>query len=325
MNQGTLHTNGIDLHYVEQGTGPLVLFCHGFPESWYSWRHQLTALAAAGYRAVALDMRGYGQSSKPEAIEAYTVSHLVGDVVGAVAALGSEQAVVVGHDWGGPVAWYAALLRPDLFRAVAVLSVPYTPPTPLPAGMRLTDIMAANAGERHYYRLYFQPPGVAEADLEQDVRRTMLGLFYSLSGDIIADGRLEQGWDGYFPKGKTVAAQLVIPQRLPAWLTAADLQFYVDTFTQSGFRGGLNWYRNIDRLPGILAPFVGASLRQPALYLYGEYDVIAGNTPAALAALASSVPNLKAMIKVQGAGHWLQQEQPELVNAALIKFLDSLI
>jgi len=178
MKHDNLKANGIRIHYVEQGEGPLVIFCHGFPESWYSWRHQISAVSQAGYRAVALDMRGYGQTSKPEAIEVYSLSHLVGDVVGAVAALGSEQAVVVGHDWGGLVAWSAALMRPDVFRAVAVLSVPYTPPTPLPPGMHLTDIMAANAGERNYYRLYFQKPGVAEADLDEDIRRSMLGLFY---------------------------------------------------------------------------------------------------------------------------------------------------
>lgn len=324
MKHDTMNANGIDIHYVEQGEGPLVIFCHGFPESWYSWRHQIAAISQAGYRAVAVDMRGYGQTSKPGAIEAYSLSHLVGDVVGAVAALGSEKAVVIGHDWGGAVAWYSALMRPDVFRAVAVLSVPYNPPTPLPDGINLIDIIAANAGARNYYQLYFQEPGVAEAELEEDIHRSMLGFFYSFSGDIIADGIHEQGWDGHFPKGQSFSSQLVVPETLPRWLTEQDLQFYVNEFADSGFRGGLNWYRNIYRIPGILAPFVGATINQPSLYLYGEYDLIAGNTPEALDALGNRLPNLKDVIKIEGAGHWLQQEKPDQVNAALIEFLDSL-
>jgi pimeloyl-ACP methyl ester carboxylesterase len=324
MRHNTKSVNGIDFHYVEQGQGPLVIFCHGFPESWYSWRHQVSAISAAGYRAVALDMRGYGQSGKPEAIEEYTLSHLVGDVVGMVTALGSEQAIIVGHDWGAPVAWYSALMRPDIFTAVAVLSVPYNPPTILPAGVDLNDVMAANAGDRNYYRLYFQEPGIAEADLEEDIRRTLLGFFYTLSGDIVADGVHHQGWDGYYPRGQSLSSQLVIPKSLPAWLTEQDLQFYVDEFTGSGFFGGINWYRNIKRIPGILAPFAGAKIHQPALYLYGEHDLVCGNTPETVDALDEILPNLKNVIKIPGAGHWLQQERAEEVNSALIEFLDNL-
>ena len=219
MKHGDIDANGISIHYVEEGQGPLVIFCHGFPESWYSWRHQLPAVAEAGYRAVALDMRGYGGTSKPEAVSAYTISHLVGDVVGAVSALGEEQAVVVGHDWGGPVAWYSALMRPDVFRAVAALSVPFNPPLGLPDGVSLNDIMAMNAGERDYYRLYFQEPGVAEADLEADVRHSVLGFLYSISGDIVKDGVHTEGWDGHFPKGESLSQQLVTPSQLPAWLS----------------------------------------------------------------------------------------------------------
>ena len=324
MNHGKLNANGIHIHYVEQGEGPLVIFCHGFPESWYSWRHQIAAISGAGYRVVALDMRGYGQTSQPAAIEAYSLSYLVGDVVGAVAALGSEQAVIIGHDWGGPVAWYSALMRPDIFRAVAVLSVPYDPPSPLPDGLNLNDLMATQAGERDYYRLYFQEPGIAEADLEEDIYRTMLGFFYTVSGDIIKDGIHKQGWNGHFPKGQSLSAQLVIPKSLPPWLTEQDIQFYANEFADSGFRGGINWYRNIFRIPGILAPFVGAKINQPSLYLYGEYDLIAGNKPETVDALSNRLPNLKDVIKILGAGHWLQQEKPDQVSAALIKFLDGL-
>ena len=165
----SLQANGIDISYVEKGAGPLVLFCHGFPESWYSWRHQISALASAGYRAVALDMRGYGNTSSPSNVEAYSITNLVGDAVQAVFALGEKNAVIVGHDWGAPVAWYSALIRPDVFRAVISLSVPYTPPTVLPDGLDLNEVMKMSAGDKEYYRLYFQEPGVAEADLEADV------------------------------------------------------------------------------------------------------------------------------------------------------------
>lgn len=321
---GDLEANGISIHYVEEGKGPLVIFCHGFPESWYSWRHQLPAVAAAGFRAVALDMRGYGQTSKPDAIEDYGISNLVGDVVAAVGALGEEQAVVVGHDWGGPVAWYAALLRPDIFRAVSVLSVPFGGVPVLPAGVRIGDLMRAAARERNYYRLYFQEPGVAEADLEADLRHSVLGFLYSISGDIVADGVHSEGWDGHFPGDENLSSQLVVPDELPRWLTEEDVQFYVDEIGRDGFRGGINWYRNIDRMPGILAPFAGATIEQPSLYLYGEYDMIAGNRPEAVAALPGLLPDLRGVVKMDGAGHWLQQERPDEVNEALVGFLRSL-
>lgn len=322
---GIISANGIEIHYVEQGTGPLVLMCHGFPESWYSWRHQLPALARAGYRAVALDMRGYGGTSKPEAIGAYSVSHLIGDVVGAVAALGEKQAVVMGHDWGAPVAWYAALMRPDVFRAAAVLSVPYSPPRAVPAEYTLTQLMRANAGEeREYYRVYFQQPGVAEAELEADVRRTMLALLYGASGDIVKDHGTRAIRDGHFPRGQGFLDSFVRPTQLPAWLSADDLAFFVKELSASGFRGGLNWYRNLDALTGILSPFIGRTLEQPTLYLYGEYDLLAGNTPQALERMQSALPNLKKCVKLEGAGHWLQQERPQEVNAELLAFLSGL-
>jgi len=324
IEQGTIAANGIQIHYAAQGKGPLVLMCHGFPESWYSWRHQLPALADAGYRAVALDMRGYGGTSKPQAIGAYNLSQLIADAVGAVSALGAEQAVVVGHDWGAPVAWYSALMRPDVMRAVAVLSVPYLPPFALPEGVTLGQIMASGAGDRQYYRVYFQEPGVAEAELEEDVRRTVLALLYSASGDIIRDGLIGQGPDGHFPKGTRFIDNMVVPKRLPPWLTDADVDFYAKELGASGFRGGLNWYRNIDAIPTVLAPFVGARLKQPALYLYGEHDLIAGNTPDALAQMEAALPDLRGVVRCEGAGHWLQQERPEEVNRALVTFLRSL-
>jgi pimeloyl-ACP methyl ester carboxylesterase len=320
-----VEANGIAVHTVSVGEGPLVVFCHGFPESWYSWRHQLPAIAEAGFRAMALDMRGYGGTSAPAAIEAYSISHVVADVVGVVAAAGAEQAVVVGHDWGAAVAWYSALMRPDVFRAVAALSVPYIPPIPaLPQDVTMNDVMRQTAGEREYYRLFFQEPGVAEADLEADVDRSVRGILYTVSGDIVADGVHKSGWDGYFPKGQSFVDQLAQPDVLPPWLTEDDLAFYVSEFSRTGFRGGLNWYRNIKALPTILGPFAGAVINQPALYLAGECDLIAGNTPKALADLPAHVPGLRNMKVFPGAGHWLQQERAPEVNQQLVAFLKSL-
>jgi pimeloyl-ACP methyl ester carboxylesterase len=320
-----IEVNGIAVHTVSLSDGPLVVFCHGFPESWYSWRHQLPVVAEAGFRATALDMRGYGGTSAPAAIDAYSMSHVVADVVGVVAATGAEQAVVVGHDWGAIAAWYSALMRPDVFRAVVAMSVPYIPPIPaLPEGVTMNDVMQHAAGGRNYYRLFFQEPGVAEADLEADVDHFVRAFLYTLSGDIVADGVHENSWDGYFPKGQGLVEQLVRPDVLPSWLTEDDLAFYVSEFSRTGFRGGLNWYRNIRALPTILGPFAGAVINQPALYLAGECDLIAGNTPQALADLPAHVPGLRDMKVFPGAGHWLQQERAREVNQELVAFLTSL-
>jgi pimeloyl-ACP methyl ester carboxylesterase len=316
--------NGISIHSVSVGEGPLVVFCHGFPESWYSWRHQLPVVAAAGFRAVALDMRGYGGTTAPEATGAYTLSHMVGDVVGVVGALGESQAVVVGHDWGAPIAWYSALMRPDVFRAVVGMSVPYVAPAVLPPGVTITGRMRKTAGpDRQYYRLYFQEPGVAEADLEADIERTVRGFLYSISGDVVTDGVFDRGWDGYFPVGQDFLQQLVVPEVLPPWLSEEDVKVYASELTRSGFHGGLSWYRNYDSQPAILGPFVGTTITAPAMYISGENDLIAANPPA-LQKFPSSLPGLRGVHVLPDAGHWIQQERPEQVNDALVAFLLSL-
>jgi pimeloyl-ACP methyl ester carboxylesterase len=316
--------NGISIHTVSVGEGPLVVFCHGFPESWYSWRHQLPVVAAAGFRAVALDMRGYGRTTAPEATGAYTLSHMIGDVVGVVAALGERQAVVVGHDWGAPVAWYSALMRPDVFRAVVGMSVPYVAPTILPAGVTITGRMRETAGaDRQYYRLYFQEPGVAEANLEADIDRTVRGFLYSISGDVVTDGVFDRGWDGYFPIGQDFMQQLVVPETLPAWLTEDDVKVYVADLTRSGFHGGLSWYRNYHTQPAILGPFVGTTITAPSMYISGDNDLIAANPPA-LEKFPTSLPGLRGVHVLPDAGHWIQQERPEQVTDALVAFLLSL-
>src|SRR5437868_6895780 len=233
----TIETNGIRMHIAEQGEGPLVVLCHGFPESWYSWRYQLKALAAAGFHAVAPDMRGYGGTDRPEAIDQYTLLHLVGDIIGLVDALGAEPALVVGHDWGAPVAWHAALLRPDRFRGVVGLSVPYRPR----GGIRPTSAMP-QTDDAMFYQLYFQEPGVAEAEFERDPRATLHSLLYWGSGDAPRGGSGRPlgmvPKDGGFLDGRPSPA-------MPPWLSEADLDFYAAEFARTGFRGGLNWYRNI--------------------------------------------------------------------------------
>ena len=330
LEHGNLEANGINIHYVSQGEGPLVVLCHGFPESWYSWRHQLPALADAGYRAVALSMRGYGLTDAPQDVNRYSIHHLIGDVVGVINALApdgpGDGAVVVGHDWGAPVAWYSALVRPDLVRAVAGLSVPYGPPIGgLPDGINVNDVMAAEAGpDRHYYRLYFQEPGMAEAELETDVRRAVLGFLYLISGDALANGDITESFDGHFPADQTLMDQMIVPATLPTWLTDTDVDFYVDEITRTGFRGGLNWYRNIYRIPGALAPWVGATINQPSFYMAGSTDLIAGNTPDAVAGMQAALPDLRHCELIEGAGHWLQQERPDKVNQALLTFLGGL-
>ena len=317
MNHRIINTNGLNMHLAEQGQGPLVILCHGFPELWYSWRHQLPALAAAGYHVVAPDQRGYGQTDRPDAIEAYHLLQLTGDIVGLVQALGEERAIIVGHDWGAPVAWSCALLRPDLFHAIGLLSVPYRPR----ADIRPTETMKLIAGEQQFYQQYFQEPGKAEAEFEADVRTSMLKFLYALSGDPPP----EQRWRFVFGKDQKCLDSAAVPETLPAWLTAQDLDVFTKEFERTGFRGGLNWYRNIDR-SWELTPFLqGAKLRQPSLFVAGEEDVVITMARQAFDNREDAMPNLKKKVLLPGAGHWIQQERPAEVNKLLIEFLAGLV
>jgi pimeloyl-ACP methyl ester carboxylesterase len=308
--------NGIHLHIAEQGQGPLVVLCHGFPESWYSWRHQLTALAAAGFHAVAPDMRGYGQSDRPQAIDQYTLLHLVGDMVGLLDALGVEQAVIAGHDWGAPVAWHAALLRPDRFRAVIGLSVPFRPRGPVAP----TSVMPRRE-DAIFYQLYFQQPGEAEAELERDVRQTFVKMLGNVPPGVPAGGPV-----GMVPRGGGFLTRIPSPTALPAWLSEADIDFYVGQFERTGFRGGLNWYRNIDRNWELLAPFAGAKVTVPALYMAGDRDLVVAfrGMDQVITNLANDVVKLRNKIMLPGCGHWTQQERAADVSAAMIDFLREL-
>ena len=311
---------GLRMHAAVAGPpdGAAVLLCHGFPESWYSWRHQLQALADAGYRVIAPDQRGYGQTDAPQEVEAYTQVHLVGDLVGLLDGLGIEAATVVGHDWGGPVAWNAALLRPDIFHAVVGLSVPFGPR--VPGAMRPTETMRSAMGDGFLYILYFQEVGQAEAELDADIRGTIRRILYSLSGDIPpSDFRF------FDPSARCFKDLMREPETLPDWLTEEDLDVFTAEFERKGtFRHGLNWYRNIDQSWELLAPFANAKVRQPALFIGAERDAIFGQTAESVAATKEWVPQLREPVWVPDSGHWIQQEEPEIVNRALLDFLASL-
>ncbi|MGE3587168.1 MAG: alpha/beta fold hydrolase [Ilumatobacteraceae bacterium] len=308
--------NGVRIHCVEAGTGPLVLLVHGFPESWYSYRHQLDALAAAGYRAVAIDVRGYGRSSKPTPIEAYRMLMHVRDNVELVHALGESQAVVVGHDWGAPIAWNSALLRPDVFRAVAGLSVPYS----APGERRPSHVFRAMGGDEEFYIEYFQQPGRAEAEIEADVRRWLLGFYFSASGDAPPRGSLT-GTMASVPHGHQLIERFSYPDEMPAWLTADDLDVYVGEFERSGFTGGLNRYRNVDRDWEDLSAFRGRPIEVPALFIGGDRDgpTIWGAT--SIDRFPETLPRLTKSVVLPGCGHWTQQERADDVNALLVEFL----
>jgi len=318
-----VETNRIRVHIAESGAGPPVILCHGFPESWYSWRHQLRALADAGFRAIAPDMRGYGQTDRPEKTDEYTLLHLTGDMIGLLDVLGEETAVIAGHDWGAPVAWHAALLRPDRFRGVIGLSVPFIPRPPL----RPTSLLPETE-DAVFYQLYFQSPGAAEAELENDVRVSIRSLLFSASGDaprqehdVTAGGEV-----GMVPRRGGLLSRLLNPASLPAWLTENDVDFYVNEFARTGFGGGLNWYRNIDRNWELLAPMAGAKVNVPALYIAGDRDLVLAfrGMDQIIANLAKSVPQLRGTRILPGCGHWTQQERAGEVNEAMIDFLRQL-
>ena len=305
--------NGIRMHIAEQGSGPLVILCHGWPELWYSWRHQLPALADAGYHVVAPDMRGFGATDAPADTGEYTILHTVGDIVNLVAALGEQQAYIVGHDWGAPVAWHAAMMRPDLFPAVVGMSVPHRGRAP-DAPLR----MLRKSGYENYYWIYFQTPGVAEAEFERDVPTTMRKLLYGVSGDV----KVDREDPLMVPAGKGFLDRMAVPDQLPDWLREKDIERMASEYQRTGFRGGLNLYRNIDRNWELTAAWQDAKIRQPALFIAGTRDpVIAGKRgAAAVAQMSLTVPNVQSVL-LEGAGHWIQQERPAEVNQAVIEFL----
>lgn len=303
----------IQLHYVEQGQGPLVLLCHGFPESWYSWRHQIPAIAAAGYRVVAPDLRGYGRTGGPQQVDAYAIRELTSDLTGLLDVLQEKQCVLVGHDFGAVLTWNAALLAPQRFHALATLSVPYNQrgSTPPVAGLRRA------VGGRFNYIVYFQQAGVAEAELNPNISAFLRAFYYSASAEGVAE--LTRRVAHTNPAG--LMDTLIDPKRPPTWMSPREFDFYVAEFTRNGLTGPLNWYRNLDVNWSQMEKFAGATIVQPTLFIAGAEDPVLRSTRANFDRLASTVPKLAKTVLIPNCGHWVQQEQPETVNRELIAFL----
>lgn len=314
-NLRNIKAGELTFRIAEMGEGPLVLLLHGFPESWYSWRHQLPYLAERGFHAVAPDMRGYGGTDKPPNVADYDQVALAGDVANLIKALGQGSATVIGHDWGAPVAWMSALLHPQLVSAVGALSVPFRPrgsAQPLPALKKVH-------GDRFFYQLYFQTPGVAESELEGDVRGFLRKFIYLASGDSppqpIMLGKT---------KGDKLCTGLIDPESLPDWLSESDLDYYSGEFSTNGFRGPLNWYRNLDRTWSLTEHLSGATIAQPAMFIAGEEDIVIKFWPNALETMKANVDDLRMLKLLPGCGHWTQQERAEDVNQAIGEFLAGL-
>ena len=318
-----VEANGLRMRVAEQGEGPAVLLCHGFPETARSWRHQIAALAAAGYRVVAPDLRGFGGTDGPADAGKYTILHLVVDLVALLDALGIDRAVVVGNDWGATLAWHAAMLRPDRFRAVAALGVPMMGQPPRPP----TELFPRTA-DALFYTLYFQEPGVAEAELERDVRTSLLKILHAASGDAgpRAPGDATPNPFGMVSRDAGLLAPLPLPPAPPAWLPAGELDALVADFEASGFGGGLHYYRNLDRNWELAAAFRGMRVEVPALYIAGERDpgLAMPGMREIVAAMPTLVPALAGAHILEGGGHWIQQEKPAEANALLIAFLRGL-
>jgi pimeloyl-ACP methyl ester carboxylesterase len=303
----------VKLRVALQGSGPLVVFVHGFPESWYSWRHQLGPIAEAGYTACAIDVRGYGGSDKPLPVEAYTLEAITGDVAELVEALSpNEPAVVVGHDWGAPIAWTTALVHARNVRAVAGLSVPFVG-VPTRSLRELIDAMYTSKG-RFFYQHYFADEGVAEKEFEADIARSLRRIYYAWSGEADAWPTDKRVGDNFFHR-------LADPIDGPSWLTEADLKYYTGEFERSGFRGPLNRYRNHDRDFAFLSQFTGKRIEQPALFIGGERDLVLSMFGRSLPMMQAALPDLRGMDLLPGCGHWTQLERPQDVNSRLIAWL----
>jgi pimeloyl-ACP methyl ester carboxylesterase len=310
----------VRLRCAVQGRGPLVVMVHGFPESWFSWRHQLGPIADAGFTACAIDVRGYGGSEKPPHVGDYAMERMIADVTGVIDTLSPDgQAILVGHDWGAPIVWNSALVRPDKVRAVCALSVPYLGPPTRPF-TEIFDELFTKRG-RFFYQAYFQKPSEPEAEAEANPRAFLRKFYYALSGDAP---------DGTWPTNKTSAQRLldglVDPEPFPAWLSAADLDYYVGEFERSGFRGPINRYRNHERDFEYLRNFADRKITQPALFIGGTRDLafnmLGRGDPIAL--MRNHVTDLRGADVLVGCGHWTQQERPADVNQRLLAWLQAL-
>lgn len=311
----TIDVGELSLRCAIEGDGPLVIMVHGFPESWYSWRHQLTPLAEAGFAACAIDVRGYGGSGKPREIEAYAMERIVGDLVGLKMALQPYQpAILVGHDWGAPIVWNTALIHAEHFRAVAGLSVPFAGVPQRP----FTEVFREHftSQGKFFYQEYFQEPGVAEAEAEKDPRDWVARMMYSISGDVPPGDYWSKPYGATFLEG--------LPDPVPVhWLSEDDLDFYEAEFKQSGFRGPLNRYRNHVADYEWLQGWKGKRIEQPALFIGGTRDpatYLFGAVTDPIALMKMFAPKVEGHI-LNGVGHWTQQERPDEVNRILIDWI----
>ena len=311
IKQRRVDTNGITLNIAEQGNGPLVILLHGFPESWYSWRHQFEPIANAGYHVVAPDMRGYGKSDKPDEILAYNQVEVVNDIIGLIPALGHETAVVIGHDWGAPTAWSTALFHPDKVSAVGALSVPFSPRAEAPP----LDTLKAIFKDMFFYQLYFQEPGIAEAELEQNIKQSLRKFYHMASGDVDISEFSPR------PADADLLSDTPDPGKLGSWCSEEDLNFYTAEFTASGFRGPLNYYRN-HNLTWQLTEGAPRQITQPAMFMAGQKDGVIMMAAEALKAMDKSVPTQILHELIPDCGHWTQQEAPDAVNKGILKFLE---
>ncbi|KOV74055.1 MULTISPECIES: alpha/beta fold hydrolase [unclassified Streptomyces] len=315
-----IFTNGVELSVIDKGTGPVVLLLHGFPETAYSWRHQIDPLVESGYRVIAPDLRGFGESSRPASVDAYSIAHYVGDIVGLITSTGEQSVAVIGHDWGGQCAWDLATMRPDLVRAVMGISAP--PGRGEESFVKASEKMF-DPEEGTFYLTYFQEPGVVDAEFDQDVRRTLSRMLYGLSGDNPADDVMTRF---LVRPGERMIDRWEDPEELPSWLTEEDLEIYVRAYQSHGFTSGLNFYRNLDRNWEITAPFHGMRLPMPAMLLLGEHDVVLDmpGVQEALPVLSKLHANFREPVIVQGSGHWVQQEKPDFVTGQILDFLRSI-
>jgi len=346
FNHNIVKVNNQRLHYVEQGSGPLVILVHGFPESWYSWRKQLAALAQAGYRAVAPDMRGYGRSSKPKHIHDYKVTELVADLEGLVRELGENSAIIGGHDWGAMVAWTAAWTRPDVFRAVAAMGVPFggrglIPVTGVSTYGELspsqTGRAIAGSEDKLFYQEYWQQPGALDVEFEDDPRGFLTSLYFSFSADAVPEGvelpdprtaTIEQVTAAINSPGITMSAGdkfrdgLAYPENVPNWLQE-DIDFYVAEFERTGLEAPLHWYRSMDLDWELLAPYEGKPVTVPAVFIAGALDPSTLWGAESIQRFDEMVPEMTEVILLRDCGHWVTREQPDQVSEALVNFVDS--
>lgn len=312
-----IENGSIRLNVAVAGDGPLILCVHGWPELWYSWRHQIDHFSKLGYKVAALDVRGYGGSSKPHEVAAYSMRNITGDVAAVIDELGGGKAILFGHDWGAPIVWYSALLFPDKVSAVAGLSVPYTPMGPV----SFLDMARALYKDRFFYQLYFQQEGVAEAELEADILTSLRKIYYMISGDAPRGGLLaSKSADAKFLDG------MIDPPSFPGWMTDADLRVYADAFGKGGMRGPLNRYRAQDLDFTELRDLAGQPVRQPSFFVAGERDPVRAFVPGRdlYEDPGAACTDFRGSMIIPGIGHWVQQEAPAETNAALERFVSQL-